>query len=160
MEKTEILLARVLTNLLTIETCMKNRIVLSIFSLFAVCSVAVADIQSPPGHHYNWSRKLSRGMGNILYGITEPFNVWQRTNRSDGANAAACDFFVEGIKRMVVRAGYGVYEIATFPQPTYKRTYRPPYYSKEKIDPWWGYSEFSPELGGGANADYSRMVGW
>jgi putative exosortase-associated protein (TIGR04073 family) len=159
-KKLRFFLARVRTNLLTVYFRMKNRIVLSIFSLLALCSVAVADIQSPPGHHYNWSHKLSRGIGNVLYGFTEPFNVWQRTNRSDGANAAFADFFVEGIKRTVVRAGYGVYEIATFPTPTWKNTYRPPYYRKEKIDPWWGYTEFSPDLGGGANADYSRTVSW
>jgi putative exosortase-associated protein (TIGR04073 family) len=139
---------------------MKNRIVLSILALCALCTAAMADIQSPPGHHYNWSRKLSRGLGNIMYGFTEPLSVWQRTNRSDGANAAAADFIVEGIKRTIVRAGYGVYEIATFPQPTWKNTYRPPYYRKEKIDPWWGYTEFAPDLGGGAHVDYSRAVSW
>jgi putative exosortase-associated protein (TIGR04073 family) len=139
---------------------MKNRIVLSILSLLALCSVAVADIQSPPGHHYNWSRKLSRGVGNVLYGFTEPFNVWQRTNRSDGGNAAFADFFIEGFKRTVVRAGYGVYEIATFPMPTWKMTYRPPYYRKEKIDPWWGYTEFAPQMGSLSEADYSRTQSW
>lgn len=142
---------------------MKNRSVLSILLAATLCtlaSVANADIQSPPGHHYNWSRKLSRGVGNILYGVTEPFNVWQRTNRSDGANAAASDFFIEGLKRMTVRACYGVYEIATFPLPTYKWTYRPPYYRKEKLDPWWGYTEFSPQAGALSEVDYSRTQGW
>ena len=31
-------------------------------------------------------------------GFTEPVNVWQRTNRTDGGNAAFADFFVEGLK--------------------------------------------------------------
>ena len=48
---------------------MKNRIFLSLIAAVTVCSVAQADIQSPPGHHFNWSRKLSRGIGNLLYGV-------------------------------------------------------------------------------------------
>lgn len=139
---------------------MKNRIALTILSALTLCGVAFADIQSPPGHHYNWSRKLSRGVGNILYGWTEPFSVWQRTNRTDGAHAAFADFFIEGLKRMTVRAGYGVYEIATFPAPSWKLTYRPPYYRKAQIDPWWGYTEFSPQMGFASQTDYSRVQGW
>ncbi|WP_166646955.1 exosortase system-associated protein, TIGR04073 family [Prosthecobacter fusiformis] len=139
---------------------MKKRIALILLSAMTLCGVAYADIQSPPGHHYNWSRKLSRGMGNILYGWTEPFNVWQRTVKTDGGHAAFMDFFVEGIKRITVRAGYGVYEMATFPFPTYKLTYRPPYYRKPQIDPWWGYTEFSPELGFMSQTDYTRTQGW
>lgn len=139
---------------------MKNRIFLTLIAAVTLCSVAQADIQSPPGHHYNWSRKLSRGVGNLLYGVSEPFQVWEKTLHSDGAIAASTDFFVEGLKRMVVRAGYGVYEVATFPVPSWKLTYRPPYYRKDKIDPWWGYSEFSPQPGALSEASYSRSQGW
>lgn len=139
---------------------MKNRFVLSLLAAMTLCGVASADIQSPPGHHYNWSRKLSRGAANILYGWTEPFDVWARTNKSDGAHAAFMDFFVEGFKRTAVRAGYGAYEVLTFPLPTYKLTYRPPYYRKPQIDPWWGYSEFSPEMGFESNLEYNRSQGW
>lgn len=139
---------------------MKNRIFLTLIAAVTLCSVAQADIQSPPGHHYNWSRKLSRGMGNLMYGISEPFQVWEKTLQSDGAIAASSDFVVEGLKRMVVRAGYGVYEVATFPVPSWKLTYRPPYYRKDKIDAWWGYSEFSPQPGALSEATYSRSQGW
>ena len=139
---------------------MKNRIALTILSAMTLCGVAYADIQSPPGHHYNWSRKLSRGMGNILYGWTEPFDVWSKTIKTDGAHAAFMDFLVEGVKRTAVRAGYGVYEMATFPLPTYKLTYRPPYYRKPQIDPWWGYTEFAPEVGFAAQVEYTKSNGW
>lgn len=140
---------------------MKNRIALLIITALTLSSsLATADIQSPPGHHYNWSRKLSRGLGNIVYGWTEPFNVWERTNRSDGAHAAASDFFIEGPKRVLVRLCYGAYEVVTFPLPTWKLTYRPPYYRKEKIDPWWGYGEFSPQVGFISQTDYTRTQGW
>lgn len=139
---------------------MKNRIALTILASLTLCGLAFADIQSPPGHHYNWSRKLSRGVGNILYGWTEPFNVWNRVNQSEGAHAAASDFLVEGLKRTAVRLGYGLYEVATFPQPTWKCTYRPPYYKKEVLDPWWGYTEFSPQVGFVSQLDYTRGQGW
>ena len=139
---------------------MKNRIFLTLIAAVTVCSVAQADIQSPPGHHFNWSRKLSRGIGNLLYGAAEPFNVWNKTNASDGGVAAASDFFVEGLKRMVVRAGYGVYEVATFPVPSWKLTYRPMYYRHDKIDPWWGYTEFAPQPGALSQVAYSRTQGW
>lgn len=139
---------------------MKNRIVLTLLTGLTLCSVALADIQSPPGHHYNWSRKLSRGVGNLLYGWTEPLNVWQRVNRADGAHAAFSDAIVEGLKRTTVRLGYGLYEVATFPQPTWKRTYRPPYHIKEVTDPWWGYTEFSPQVGFASQMDYTRTQGW
>lgn len=154
------LLARNRPGLINDSDRMKNRIALTLLTALTLCGVASADIQSPPGHHYNWSRKLSRGVGNILYGWTEPFNVWQRTNRTDGAHAAFSDFFIEGLKRTAVRAGYGVYEVATFPMPTWKQTYRPPYYRKPQIDPWWGYTEFSPQMGFVSQSDYSRQQGW
>ena len=44
--------------------------------------------------------------------------------------------------------------------PTFKQTYRPAYYRHEKLDPWWGYTEFSPELGFQSEANYSRTQGW
>jgi putative exosortase-associated protein (TIGR04073 family) len=139
---------------------MKKRLALTLLSLLTLGGVAMADIQSPPGHHYNWSRKLSRGLGNVLYGWTEPFDVYRRTLRSEGGTAAWSDVFVEGSKRFLVRLGYGSYEIATFPLPTFKLTYRPPYYRKENIDPWWGYTDFPAELGFRSEAAYSRTQPW
>jgi putative exosortase-associated protein (TIGR04073 family) len=139
---------------------MKKRLAFTLLTLLTLGGVAFGDIQTPPGHHYNWSRKLSRGIGNVLLGWTEPFDVYQRTLRSEGGTAAFCDFLVEGTKRIVVRAGYGAYEIATFPTPSYKLTYRPPYYRKENVDPWWGYKDFSPQIGFLGQVDYSRTQGW
>lgn len=155
-----LLLAKVSQGLLTLNHFMKKRIALTLLAAVTLAGLAFGDIQSPPGHHYNWSRKLSRGIGNIAYGWTEYFNVYERSLKSDGAHAAIADFFVEGTKRTLVRAGYGLYEIATFPLPTWKLTYRPPYYRKEQIDPWWGYTQFSPEVGFISQADYSRTQGW
>jgi putative exosortase-associated protein (TIGR04073 family) len=139
---------------------MKKRLSLLIVATALIGGFAWADIQSPPGHHFNWSRKLSRGLANIAYGATEYLNVWNRSNRSDGAHAALSDMAVEGSKRTVVRLGYGIYEVVTFPFPTYKCTYRPPYYRHEALDPWWGYSEFSPQVGFISQVDYGRTQGW
>ncbi|MDH4476585.1 MAG: exosortase system-associated protein, TIGR04073 family [Verrucomicrobiaceae bacterium] len=139
---------------------MKKRLSLTLLAGLVLGGLVMADIQSPPGHHFNWSRKLSRGLANLAYGASEIINVWDRSNRSDGAHAAASDMVVEGTKRTIVRLGYGVYEVVTFPFPTYKCTYRPPYYRKEQLDPWWGYSEFSPQVGFISQVDYSRTQGW
>ena len=139
---------------------MKKRFALLLMTAMTLCGLAFADIQSPPGHHYNWSRKFSRGLGNILYGWLEPVNVYNKTLHSEGATAAFSDMLIESPKRILVRLGYGIYEVATFPFPTFKLTYRPPYYRKENIDPWWGYSDFAPELGFISQVDYSRTQSW
>ena len=139
---------------------MKNRFLLLAVTALALSSTAFGDIQSPPGHHFTWSRKLSRGVGNILFGWLEYPTTWRKSNRSDGAIAAASDFFIEGTKRTLVRAVYGVYETATFPVPSWKLSYRPPYHHKEVLDNWWGYTEFPPELGFRSEIPYSSAQGW
>lgn len=139
---------------------MKNRLLLLAVSALALSSTAFGDIQSPPGHHYTWSRKLSRGVGNLMFGWMEPLTVWRRTNQSEGAVAAASDFLVEGTKRTLVRAVYGIYETVTFPVPSWKLTYREPYHHKEVLDNWWGYTQFAPEIGFRSEMPYSRSQGW
>jgi putative exosortase-associated protein (TIGR04073 family) len=139
---------------------MNKRLVTLLLATVTLGSLAFADIQSPPGHKFNWSRKLSRALGNLAYGASEILVTWQRSNNSDGSHAAASDMIVEGSKRTVVRVGYGIYELVTFPFPTYKATYRPPYYRKEHNDPWFGYGEFSPQVGITSHAGYSRNQSW
>ena len=139
---------------------MKNRFLLIALSLFTVSSIAYGDIQSPPGHRYTWSRKLSRGVGNLIFGWFEYPSVWRRTNESEGTVAAASDMIVEGTKRTFVRAGYGIYEIATFMVPSWKKTYRPPYHHKENVEGWWGYTEFAPQVGFRSDVPYSSAQGW
>ena len=139
---------------------MKKIILLVLTGMIGMGSLAIADIQSPPGHQFGWSRKLSRALANLAYGSTEFLVTWQRSNRLNGANAAAADMVVEGSKRTIVRAGYGLFELVTFPLPAYKMTYRPPYYKKERIDPWYGYEEFPPQVGITSQAGYSRVQGW
>lgn len=146
--------------LLILTLRMKNLFLILVVAAFAVTNSSYGDIQSPPGHHNTWSRKLSRGVGNILFGWLEYPTTWRRSNQSEGAIAGASDFLVEGTKRTLVRAVYGVYETITFPVPSWKMSYRAPYHHKEVLDNWWGYTQFAPELGYRSEASYSRSQGW
>ena len=139
---------------------MKNLFLLFVITSLGLSSTAFGDIQSPSGHHFTWSRKLSRGIGNLMFGWLEYPTSWRKTNKSDGAIAAASDFLVEGTKRTLIRAGFGFYETITFPVPSWKRTYRPPYHHQEVLDNWWGYTEFAPEFGFRSEIPYSRSQGW
>lgn len=139
---------------------MKNRLLLTILAALSFIGPAMADIQSPPGHHFNWSRKLSRGLGGMIFSPLEFPSAYSRTLEQDGAVAAVTDFFVEGTKRAFVRFGYGLYETATFPFPSWKLTYRPPFYRKDYVDSWWGYSEFPLNIGALSQTTYSRSQKW
>ncbi|MFZ4765949.1 MAG: exosortase system-associated protein, TIGR04073 family [Roseimicrobium sp.] len=139
---------------------MKNRITLLLVGALTHGTVAFGDIQSSPGSHWNWSRKLSRALGNLAYGWAEYPIHWQKVERSEGVNAAGTSAVVEGTTRSVVRIGYGLYEFVTFPFPSYKGGYRPPYFKKERFDPWFGYEEFPPQVGFTSQARYSRTQSW
>lgn len=124
--------------------------------LLAICaSTAFADIQQPPASDYGPTRKLGRGLANIAYGSTEIFDSMASVNYND-ANAAAWSYgIVRGLGRMFARLGYGIYEVALFPVPTVRGSYRPPYRSEI---PWInsGYQEFPPELGFDTRYNYVR----
>ena len=74
---------------------MKNRITLLLVGTFTVASMAFGDIQSSPGSHWNWSRKLSRAVANLAYGYSEYIVHWQKVERADGVNAAASSMVVD-----------------------------------------------------------------
>lgn len=139
---------------------MKKLIAFTLAATFAIGTMAFADIQSPPGHQFGWSRKLSRALANLAYGGTEFLAVWTKSNRSNGNIGASTDMIVEGSKRAAVRAGYGIYELVTFPVPSWKSTYRPPYAHKGHIDTWYGYDEFPPQVGIIGQTTYSRVQNW
>ncbi len=139
---------------------MKKRLATTLVALATFGSIAFADIQSPPGAEWNWSRKLARGLANLAYGPGEILSYHTRSLETEGNIAASAIGPVEGTKRALVRIGYGIFDVATFPVPCYKGTYRPPYYRKQRIDPWFGYDEFSPALGASGSATYSRIQRW
>ena len=76
-------------------------------------------------------------------------------NYDEGNSAAWSYGIVRGIGRSFARLGYGIYDMVTFPFPTVKGTYRPPYRSDI---PWInsGYQEFPPELGFETRYHYVR----
>ena len=131
----------------------------SIF-LAAVClltfgAIASADIQAPPMTGMGPTRKLGRGLSNLLYGITELPVTIAKINDQEGNSAALGYGVVKGLGRSLFRFGVGWYEIVTFPAPCYKSSYRPPYRSNI---PWiqGGYEEFPPELGFESRYEYSN----
>lgn len=124
----------------------------------AMATTAFADIQQPPASDYGPTRKLGRGIANVAFGLSEIPDCIAAENYNDG-NAAAWSYgLVRGVGRSFARLGYGLYEIATFPCPTVRCSYRPPYRSDI---PWInsGYSEFPPELGFETRYNYVRDSG-
>ena len=137
----------------------KIALILSVI-LLSTSYTSYADIQSPPGNYDNRTRKLSRGLGNLLYGITELPSYWRRTVEREGSTAAASWGLVNGAKRSVVRMGFGLYEVVTFPFPTYKDSFRNPLPIKEKWDAHHGYHDFPRELGFQSAHDYVRSTAY
>lgn len=116
----------------------------------------LADIQAPPQSDQGPTRKLGRGLGNILYGSTEIIDSMSDVNASEGNSAAFSYGIVRGLGRTFARLGYGVFETLTFPFPNNHGTYKPPYNNNIQ---WLnsGYSEFPPEVAFETKYDYSRQ---
>jgi len=120
---------------------------------FAVTSLA--DIQDPPGADHGPTRKLGRGLSNMLYGWAEIPVTIGRINTNEGNAAAASYGVVRGTGRAFVRFGAGFYEALLWPIPVYQGTYFPVLRSDI---PWihCGYGEFPPELGSESKYPYVR----
>ncbi len=128
---------------------------LSLVALSCLSAIALADIHDPPMNEQGPTRKLGRGLANIIFGIAELPLALTEINDREG-NAAAWTYGpVRGIGRTLYRLHKGIVEVASFPFPTYKASYRPPY----KLDPPWlhgGFEEFPPELGFESRYRYVR----
>ncbi len=122
----------------------------------SLATAVVADIQSPPASKNGPIRKLSRAVANLVYGTTEIPSMYILARESEGYSASASYGALKGVEKSVVRVGYGLYELFTFPAPTYKQGYKAPYYKKDYMHPVTGYGEFPPQLGFIGEADYSR----
>lgn len=132
------------------------KILLSAISLLSLSAMALADIQDPPMNDQGPTRKLGRGVSNILFGATEIIQTPAEINDREGNSAAASYGVIRGVGRFLFRLRVGVYEVATFPFPTYKESYRPAY----RLDPPWihgGFEEFPPELGFESKYNYVRQ---
>ncbi len=61
------------------------------------------------------TRKLGRGISNVLFGILEIPRTMININREYGGAAGITWGFLLGTKRFVIRELVGVYEVVTFP---------------------------------------------
>lgn len=123
--------------------------------LIGLATTALADIQDPPAGDYGPTRKLARGVSNMLFGATEiPVTIGQ-VNSEEGNSAAASFGVIKGTGRAFARFGVGFYEAILWPFPVYKGTYYPVLRSDI---PWThrGYSEFPPEPGNETKYPYVR----
>lgn len=128
---------------------------LTAFAFLTLSGLALADIHDPPMNDFGPTRKLGRGLGNMIFGVTEIIQTPAEINNREGNSAGASYGVVRGLGRFFFRFGVGFYEVVTFPFPITKGSYRPPY----KLNPPWihgGYEEFPPELGFDSRLDYSR----
>jgi putative exosortase-associated protein (TIGR04073 family) len=125
-----------------------------------VAGTAMADIQDPPMNDQGPTRKFGRACANLLTGFTEVPVTMSQVNDIEGNSAAATYGLVKGLSRFLYRGATGVVELVTFPFPTYRRSFRPPYRSNI---PWihGGFEEFPPELGFQSRKPYcANSVGY
>jgi len=133
---------------------MKTQLLVGLVSI-VVAANAIADIQDPPSNDYGPTRKLGRGIGNLLYASAELPVTVARINKEEGNSAAASYGIVRGLGRSTERHFTGLYEIFTFLSPVWHNSYQPVLVSDI---PWIhaGYSEFPPELGNESKYPYCR----
>ena len=94
---------------------MKTLLAAALFLAFAISSSA--DIQDPPANDYGPTRKLGRGISNVVFGIAElPVQI-ARINEREGNSAAAGYGVVRGVGRSYLRFHAGLVEIFSFPFP-------------------------------------------
>ena len=135
--------------------------ILAVLMLVAFSSVSLADIHEPPKTKYTKTRKLARGMSNVLYSWTEVPTTMHRWGELHTEQAAGMYHagFLQGFQRAGARLKYGFYEVINWQRPLYKDSYRP---SMPDIDylPWRGYEEFPPQIGYLSTAGYTRGRTW
>jgi putative exosortase-associated protein (TIGR04073 family) len=123
--------------------------------LMGIVAVCLADIQDPPSNDYGPTRKLGRGVSNVLFGWTELPVTVMKINETEGNSAAAGYGVVRGVGRSFARFGVGLYEALLWPFPICHGTYVP-ILPDDIRRIHWGYSEFPPELGNEVKYPYVR----
>jgi putative exosortase-associated protein (TIGR04073 family) len=128
---------------------------IALFVILAVAGSALADIQDPPSNDYGPTRKLGRGLANLVLAPAEIPVTICRVNTAEGNSAAAGYGVVRGIGRSGARHIAGLLEILLWPIPAYRQSYYPLLPSDI---PWIhaGYSEFPPELGNETKYEWGR----
>ncbi len=124
--------------------------------LIAFAALCRADIHDPPSNDYGPTRKLGRGVSNLLFGISELPTTVAKVNDVEGNSAAGGYGVVRGVGRSVMRMQAGIFEILTWPLPVVRGSYFPVL----ENDVHWihsGYKEFPPELGNESRYPYARQ---
>jgi len=108
---------------------MKRILTLALVVTMAAASVR-ADISMPIRDSFY--DKLGRGISNIITSPAELLDSQYGMIDTEGENVAFCKgFLVQGISRMIMDMGQGVFEVVTSPFPTNNGSYRsqklPPY---------------------------------
>ncbi len=79
--------------------------------------------------------KLGRGIANVAFSVSEPFDSQYGMIDTEGNTTAFCKgFLVQGISRMLMDMGHGVFEIVTSPFPTNNGSYRQPEIAALRFD--------------------------
>lgn len=128
---------------------------LSALLLMGFAGACLADIQDPPSNDYGPTRKLGRGVSNVLFGWSEIPHTIASVNTVEGNSAAAGYGVVRSFGRAFMRFHTGLFDIFTFPVPAVRGTY----YPALPLDTRYiheGYSEFPPELGNETKYPYAR----
>ncbi len=123
--------------------------------LFGMAALCRADIHDPPSNAQGPTRKLGRGISNLLFGFSELPNEIAKVNTVEGNSAAGGYGVVRGVGRSIMRVGAGLFEILTFPAPVVRGSYYP---VLPDATHWIhaGYTEFPPELGNESKYPYAR----
>lgn len=134
---------------------MKLKALLVLLLAIAIMPAVRADIHDPPANDQGPTRKLGRGIANLLYGSTEIPVTIAKVNKDEG-NAAALSYgVVRGFGRSAARHVVGLAEILTFPFPLWHSSYGP-YLPSDTRYIHAGYSEFPPEMGNETKYIYVR----
>ena len=131
-------------------------ILLTTALVFGLAASALADIQDPPSSDYGPTRKLGRGISNLVFGIAELPATIAKINECEGNSAAAGYGVARGLGRSYMRFQSGLFESLTFPFPTTRRTYYP-LLPSDLPSIHAGYQEFPPELGNESKYPYVRV---
>jgi putative exosortase-associated protein (TIGR04073 family) len=134
---------------------MKLNTLLVLLLAFATVPAARSDIHDPPSNDQGPTRKLGRGIANLLFGSTEIPVTIGRVNKEEGNAAAASYGVVRGVGRSAARHVVGLAEILTFPFPLWHSSYGP-YLPSDTRYIHAGYSEFPPEPGNETKYIYVR----
>src|SRR5436305_11755488 len=97
--------------------------ILSLTAIAGLASIAFADIQDPPSNDYGPTRKLGRGVSNMLFRWPEIPHPIAQVNDREGNSAAGGYGVVRGVGRAWRRSHTGIFDSVTLTFPAARGTY-------------------------------------